>query len=545
MTRLALHSFLTLGLLFGLLFAVLTAVLFAMEAPLWIAIAGAVMLSLIQWAIGPYIIQWIHKIDWVAPESIDPEIASLIRSICHQRDLNEPRFGIIQDGNPNAFTFGHHPGNARVVVTTGLLEVCDTSQRRAVVAHEMGHVVHWDFVVMTIAGTVPLILYFIYRFGIRAGSGRRKGGGAIVLVALGAFVAYIVARYFVLFLSRVREYYADDFAARTTRDPNALATGLVKIAYGLAQSSPPEEQQEQQKQVVGASAAMKPFGIFDATYGKSMAVSTAGAYGLTGDEAAGAHAADAMKWDLWNPWAGLLELSSTHPLPAKRIRALGRIAERAGTSPAYTIPDRPDESYWDEFGVDLLVSALPYLGLLVGIAAGFALGFGQAMPVTGAGIVALGLGLGLLGRLAFVYPRGRFAPDRVAELVGEVKVSAVRPIPVRLEGEIIGRGIPGLYWGDDLVLQDESGFILLQYRQPIRIFEFLFGLFRADSFMGQKVVAEGWYRRAPVPYLELWKMHLPSGDTHTSHNWGLNFALSLLLTGAGLLVALFGMIGLM
>jgi hypothetical protein len=48
-----------------------------------------------------------------------------------------------------------------------------------------------------------------------------------------------------------------------------------------------------------------------------------------------------------------------------------------------------------------------------------------------------------------------------------------------------------------------------------------------------------------VPYLELWKVHMPNGDTHTSHNWGLNFALAVLLTGAGLLTALFGMIGLM
>ncbi len=541
MARLALHSFLTLGLLFGLAFAVMVALMFVLGAPLSLAVAGAIILSALHYLVAPYLIQWFHNIEWMAPEAVDPGIASLIRSVCHQRRISEPRFGLIRDGNPNAFTFGHYPGNARVVVTTGLLEVCNDEERRAVVAHEMGHIVHWDFVVMTIAATVPLVLYMIYRFGIRAGSGRRKGGAVVLLVALGAFIAYVISEYIVLLLSRVREYYADEFSAETVHDPNALATGLVKIAYGLARSRPPEEKEEQ---LVPATASLKPFGIFDATFGKSMAVATAGAYGLAGDDVATSErAVNAMRWDLWNPWAFFMELRSTHPLPAKRIRALARIAERMGQPPAYRVPERPPESYWDEFGVDLLVNALPPIGLLMGIAGGIGLGFAQAMPVTGVAIIVMGLGVGMLVKLALTYPRGRFEERRVADLVGEVKVSAIRPIPARLEGQVIGRGIPGLYWGDDLVLQDESGFILLQYRQPIGFLEFLFGLFRAEGFIGQRITVEGWYRRAPVPYLELWKAYLPNGDTHTSHNWGVALALAIFLSGGGLLVALLGMLG--
>jgi Zn-dependent protease with chaperone function len=38
-----------------------------------------------------------------------------------ERGLKTPRIGVIQSGTPNAFAFGHVPGNARVVVTTGLL----------------------------------------------------------------------------------------------------------------------------------------------------------------------------------------------------------------------------------------------------------------------------------------------------------------------------------------------------------------------------------------------------------------------------------------
>ncbi len=542
MFNLAMRSLLVLGLLFGLLFAVLTAALVALDAPMWFAIVIAVVIAGIQFAISPWIIQWIHKIDWRPVDTVDPEIGALIRSICNERRIPEPRFGIIHDGNPNAFTFGHHPGNARVVVTTGLLEVCDTAERRAVVAHELGHIVHWDFVVMTVAATVPLVLYYVYWFGLRSGGGRKRDGGYVALVALGAFVAYIISQYIVLLLSRVREYYADAFAARSTHDANALATGLVKIAYGLARSQPPAKKEED-KAVVPASAAMKAFGIFDPKFGKSMAVATAGAFGLSGDVARPETAVEAMKWDVWNPWAFFIELGSTHPLPAKRIRALGRVAEQMGQVPTYQVPERPPESYWDEFLVDLLVKNLPLLGLIVGAAVGFVLGFSAGMPVTGVAIAVLGLGLGMLLRMAFVYPRNRFQDKQVAGLVPEVEVSAVRPIPARLTGTVLGRGIPGLYWSDDLVVQDESGFMLLQYRQPIGALEFLFGLFRAEGFIGQRIVAEGWYRRAPIPYLELWKVRLPNGEVHTCHNWAFALALSLFVTFGGLLVALFGMIG--
>ena len=542
MFRLVLHSVLTLGVLFGILFAVLTAALVTQGAPVWLALIIVIGFAGLQYLISPFIIQWIHKIEWMPVDSIDQDVAAMVREICAQRRLREPRFGLIRDGNPNAFTFGHYPGNARVIVTTGLLEVCDTSQRKAVVAHEMGHVVHWDAVVMTVAATVPLVLYYIYRFGIRAGRGSRRSGGGALLVALAAFIFYIITQYIVLFLSRVREYYADHYSAEITGDPNALATGLVRIAYGLARSKPANAEADE-RAPSAAAIGMKAFGIFDPTYGKSMAVASAGAYGLTGQAESAVAATDAMKWDLWNPWAFFMELKSTHPLPAKRIRALGHIATQRGQSPPYQLPEHPQESYWDEFMVDLGVAYLPLAGLLAGLIVGAVFGFGQQMWLTGAGCAALGLGLGMLAKMAFVYPRGRFADRQVRSLVAEVEVSGVRPVPSRLRGTVIGRGIPGLYWGDDLVVQDDTGFMLMQYRQPLAVLEFLFGLFRAESFIGQQVIAEGWYRRAPVPYLELWKVHLPNGEIHTCHDWAFSLMLALFVTGGGLLAALLGLIG--
>lgn len=543
MANLAFRSIVVLGILFGLLFAVLTGALYYLEAPLWLAVVLAVGFMGLQYLISPWIIQLIYKINWQPPDNVDKGIATLIRSVCHERGLPEPRFGVIEDGNPNAFTFGHYPGDARIVITRGILDLCDENERRAVVAHELGHIVHWDFVVMTVAATIPLVLYYIYRFGLYSGRGRSKGGGVVVLVAIGAFVAYIISQYVVMFLSRVREYYADHYSAVTTRNPNSLATALMKIAYGLARA--PKEQQaadsKRRRPVAAVAGGGKMLGIFDPGFGASLALAAAGAYSARTRAYDQEATVNAMRWDLFNPWALICELSSSHPLPAKRLKALDRLAEQMGQRPAYDLPDEKPESYWDEFFIDILMNYLPVVGLLGGIGAAIALGAGGQI-VAGIGCALLGLGLGLFARTLFAYPKRYFPEAQVAPLVGEIKVSKIRCVPATLQGKIIGRGIPGLYWSEDLVLQDDTGFIVMDYRQPLRLLEWLFGLFRAEKFIGQQVTAKGWYRRFPRPYLELWQVHLPDGTIHTCHNWSVVFYGSLLLTVIGLLVALGGLI---
>jgi len=359
-------------LLFALAFGVCVAALYAMDAPWPLAVLFAVAFMGLQYAISPYIIQWVHKIEWRDARSVDPELATFIEAVCRQRGLKPPRFGLIHDGNPNAFTFGHYPGNARMVVTTGLLEICDEHEAQTVVAHEIGHIVHWDFVVMTVAAAVPMLLYVIWRFAWYRG-GRGRGAAAVFAVGLAAFIAYLISQYIVLFLSRVREYYADHFSADVTRNPNGLASALVKIAYGLAKAPQEHEDEEGKRRPALAAAGgigSRSLGIFDQKFGASLALAAAGSY----SQATG-YSQDvtiqAMRWDLWNPWAFLCEVSSTHPLPVKRIKALENLAWQLGQQPVYDLPEpteRP-ESYWDEFAVDVFVHYLPGLGLLLGLAA--------------------------------------------------------------------------------------------------------------------------------------------------------------------------------
>jgi Zn-dependent protease with chaperone function len=420
-----------------------------------------------------------------------------------------PRFGLIDDGNPNAFTFGHYPGDARLVITTGLVDLLTSDERQAVVAHELGHIAHWDFVVMTVAAAVPLVLYILAQ-GLM-GRGRRSNrdrGSYAALIGLVSWIAYIVSHYIVLLLSRVREYYADRFAGEVTRNPGVLSTALVKIAYGLA-AAPREGKMRDNTRMVAARA----FGVFDPVVAQGLALASAGSGAVST-----AAMENAMKWDLWNPWAMLTELRSTHPLPAKRIRALEQQSQAYGQLPAISFRAERPESYLDDFAADLFMNYLPLLTLLAGLAAG------AAMAVAGLGLAGVGAGLlvALMGtwvKRRFSY-RHEFSEQRsVSSLIGEVKVSQVRSIPCTIEGKIIGRGIPGLFYSEDLVLQDESGFIVVDYRQPLRLFDFLFGWIRAEGLIGQEGQAMGWYRRAARPYFEMRKLVLRSGETITSYTY--------------------------
>jgi heat shock protein HtpX len=507
MLNLFLRSILVLALLFGLLFAIGMAVVVYFQLPTLLAVIFAVGVVLLQYLLGPWILELIYKIQWVEMGSVDPDLTRFVETTCSNKDIPLPKFGVIDDGNPNAFTFGHYPGDARLVVTRGLIEKLDQNELQAVVAHELGHIAHWDFVVMTVAAIVPLLLYILY-ITTRGGRGRRRSrdGGYAAIIAVVSYIAYFVSQYIVLLLSRVREYYADQFAGEATGNPEALSTALVKVAYGLATATKGEKRDD------ARMLAARTMGIFDPKSAQALALAGAASGAITPTTMEGA-----MKWDLWNPWAAFFELGSSHPLPAKRIRSLERQANAMSKATRFSFRLEKPESYWDEFLVDLFANYLPLLGAVIGGILGAVLMIQFTALAAALGVFLLAFSAATLLKRWFSYNHDFSQARTVASLVEEVKVSAVRSIPCTLEGEIIGRGVPGLFYSEDLVLQDRSGFMVADYRQPIRFLEFLFGWLKAEDMIGKRGKIMGWYRRAPRPYIEMRKIVLDDGDTITSY----------------------------
>jgi heat shock protein HtpX len=148
----------------------------------------------------------------------------------------------------------------------------------------------------------------------------------------------------------------------------------------------------------------------------------------------------------------------------------------------------------------------------------------------------LGIALGV--KALRMYPTRVFPAFNVSGLLASVKVSAVRPVPCTLRGKIIGRGVPGLIWSEDFVMQDDTGIIVLDYRQPLAIWQWLFGLLKAGMYQGREVTVTGWYRRSPTPFVEIYRLQA-DGSRKTCYAYYAHLAVAVLALVAGaVLIAL-------
>ncbi len=495
------------------LYAMLTAVLFALvhfevitvDVSLYIGFGFAIVQFILSPFIMDFTLRWFYKVEWVTTDSLSPRLKKFLEDTCAAENIDIPRVGMIPDGAPNAFTYGHTPNNARLVLTHGIISLLNEEEAEAVVAHELGHIVHWDFLVMTIAYVVPLILYYIYRTLIKVKSrGNDKSAGYRVMIAVSSYILYLISEYIVLFFSRVREYYADRYSGAVTKNPATLASALIKIGYGLAG----REQNKDEKRE-SEPDAVKALGIFDGSAARALAVTTYSTASM-GGEIDKESLKNSMKWDLWNPWAAFYELGSTHPLIAKRVLALSRQSQIMGKEPFVTFTEQKPESYWDEFLADLFMMYLPAILALACVAGYFALDHG--LIYLKAAVTAFGLGYFL--QVLFSYNISFFPQMPVSSLLKKIKVSSVRPVPCEVTGTLVGRGVPGLIWSEDFVLQDKTGIIYLDYNQPLAIWNFFFGLLRSGNYIGKQVIISGWFRRSPIPYVEIKEMRVDGKDIY-------------------------------
>ncbi|UCG78890.1 MAG: M48 family metalloprotease [Nitrospirota bacterium] len=546
------RSMYTLFGLYALLGAILIAAVEFLDMPVEFAVGFGLIVMMIQFIIGPFLmdlsLRCFYKMEWMDRSELPEDLQRFVKQLCAENKMKFPRFGVIDDGAPQAFTYGHTPGNARIVVSRGLFELLDPEESQAVIAHEIGHAVHWDMLLMTIAQMVPLLLYYVYRTLVRmdTSDSENKGNQAKVVVAIGAYVLYIVSEYIVLWFSRTREYHADRFAGEATGDPSKLASALVKIAYGLAGQEKKKDKTEESSGSRSANLeAIGAMGIFDGKAARAFAVAGFNEGVMASGEVDKENVKSAMRWDLWNPWAKWYELNSTHPLVANRLMYMSNLATHMGKEPYIVFDHRRPESYWDEFFVDIIIHLLPLLSIAGVVGVFFLMRGAEAFPSQLTQMVPYliaFLGAAMMIRFRFSYKGGYFPKMSVASLLKKVKVSSVRPVPCTLKGKIIGRGVPGYIFSEDFVMKDDTGIIFLDYRQPFALWELLFGLLKAGEYQGREVAVEGWYRRSPVPYVEV-KAIYSAGELNRSWVPALYkfTAVVLFLIGAGwALLSFFG-----
>lgn len=303
--NLALASVVVFSGLYALLFAALVLATLYADVSIHFAVLSTLLLLLFQFIASPWLMDFtlgrIQSLEWVRKDQLPADLVWFVESVARKQHMPFPRFGIIRDGTPNAFTYGHSPQNARVVLTQGLLDLLEPEEVKAVVAHELGHARSWDILLMTLAGVVPVMLYYLYRLLQGSKNDDRKKGNAAMVAAV-AYLLYVVSEYVVLYLSRIREYHADRFSGEATGSPGALAGALIKVAYGLAGMPSPKEEDGDGKRQISLDSA-KAFGIFDPTAARGLAIMSL----QGGGELQIHNACQAMQWDLWNPWASFYE----------------------------------------------------------------------------------------------------------------------------------------------------------------------------------------------------------------------------------------------
>ena len=281
---------------------------------------------LFQYLIGPAIVKMSTHLQYLKPGE-NPWLESTVKDLADKSAIPMPRLAVVPDNSPNAFVFGRTSTTATLAVHQGLLKNLNEEEIRGVIGHELGHIKHKDYVVMTVLSAIPLLAFLVARGTWTAAmlSGRssreRDGGGvaaAMAIIGILSYVVYIVSLLGVMRLSRLREHYSDAYSAYVTGSPRSLESALAKITYGLSLSPKPP-------------SGVRAFFIGDPVQAKQEVkeiMDKKDEYDLDHDGVLDEKELElAMEKEAKSTWVKVNSLFATHPPTFKRILLLEEIDE--------------------------------------------------------------------------------------------------------------------------------------------------------------------------------------------------------------------------
>jgi heat shock protein HtpX len=166
-----------------------------------------------------------------------PDYYRTVRELANEQRIPMPRLYVSEMAQPNAFATGRNPQHAAVSVTRGILQILDERELRGVLAHELSHVSNRDILVSSVAAAIGMSITFLARFAFFFG-GDEEGGGSMVGLLLAWILAPIAAVLIQMAVTRSREFQADESGAYLSKDPDALASALLKLEQASKQVPP-------------------------------------------------------------------------------------------------------------------------------------------------------------------------------------------------------------------------------------------------------------------------------------------------------------------
>jgi heat shock protein HtpX len=159
-------------------------------------------------------------------------VGPMVADLARRMNLPMPKLYLIPDESPNAFATGRNPSHASVAFTAGILQLMSDNELQGVIAHELGHVLHRDILISSVAATLAAAITMLARmafwFGGTGGRDDDNRGSAIGGIAM-LILAPIAAMLIQMAISRSREYDADAASAKFVGSPYPLIGGLQKL----------------------------------------------------------------------------------------------------------------------------------------------------------------------------------------------------------------------------------------------------------------------------------------------------------------------------
>jgi len=208
-----------------------------------------IIVHMLQWLFAPYIIESLYRVKHIDEHDRRYHwLISIVSELARRSGLKTvPKIGIADIEIPNAFAYESPLTGPRIAITKRLLEIAPQDELEAILAHELGHIKHRDVVVMMIVSIIPAIIYWLGNILMRIGifgsvlegpTSRRSSSTPIFALLIGIVLIAIavVFNLIVLYLSRLREYYADAHSVSIvplggTKLKRALTRILIDTGY--------------------------------------------------------------------------------------------------------------------------------------------------------------------------------------------------------------------------------------------------------------------------------------------------------------------------
>ncbi|MCL1463707.1 zinc metalloprotease HtpX [Argonema galeatum] len=465
-----------------------------------------------------------------------PEAARVLQGFTRERRLPVPTLFVLPDSAPLALTYGNLRRTARIAVSQGLLDRLADDEIASIYAAQLGHILHWDFVLMSLGVLVFQVPYIFYWRVAALGD---QSQNSFLRFVAGAFAAlgygiYWLFRCPILWLSRARVYYSDRISCEITGNPNGLTRALLKIAMGIANDV---ERQGQTSYLLEGFELLTPVGY-------RQAITLGSLYPLIPLE-------PILAWDYLNPSTRPLAINNSHPPMGKRLQILARYASywnvetELNFSSQSSLTAQKSKLFlqaWPYFGVFLGLALAGILWLIGGISSSIRFRpldwmWGDRSLLYGSLLIGISMGIFLRINSFFpdIKPFNLPGEALLPELLANPAALPVDSQPVRLQGKLLGRPGIGNWLCQDLILQTATGLVKLHHFSRFGpIGNFWPHSTRPSDLVNRPLTATGWFRRGATPWIDIDTLQTQTGRTTQSFHpiWSTILGLAAAVWGA-------------